>query len=327
MRPNPHIQRRALAGTRRTPASQSGFTLVELMVGVAMSLLILLVATGMFSASSSAEKSNVGSSELATNGRYALDSLRRELLHAGFKALTWTPLTSPTTTLPSVAGDCSPSFAISLDRTLWASNNSNPFPNTCIPAAGYARGDVMAVWRTSVAPSTVLKTSTIYLRSSYDKGELFQGATPPPLFIGTPQEDHALEFNVFYVSPYTASPDEQPRVPALYRATLGPGPTITRALVASNVEDFQVQLGRTSPSGTQYVNASALSTTTTPSQWDEVFSVRLWILVRSSLPETGLTGTTTFSLGDRRAVFNDGYKRDVFSTVVRVRNKSSADDS
>ncbi len=306
--------------SRRT--FQTGFTLMELMVGVTISLLILLVATGMLSASSSAEKSNTGTSELATNGRYAMDALRRELLHAGFKALTWTVPTTPTTVLPTVAGDCSATFAISLGRTIWGSNDSNPFSGTCIPSAGYARGDILAIWHANVAPSTVLQTGTLYFRSSYDKGEVFLGGNPPLLFTQLPQQDHMLQLNVFYVSPYTNSADEVPRIPALYRATLGTGPAMTRALVASNVEDLQIQYGRTLANQTvQYFNANAIDATKDPSEWDDVTSVRLWLLLRSSVAETGLNGSATYTLGDRTIVVNDGYKREVFSTVVQVRNK------
>lgn len=68
------------------------------------------------------------------------------------------------------------------------------------------------------------------------------------------------------------------------------------------------------------VSTTATATTTTSTEWDAVNSVRIWILVRSSKPEMGYTNTNTYTLGDVTVTVNDGYRRELFSTVVQLRN-------
>ena len=49
-------------------------------------------------------------------------------------------------------------------------------------------------------------------------------------------------------------------------------------------------------------------------------SVRIWILVRASQPDPGYQNTSTYTLGDITVTVNDSFRREVFSTVVHLRN-------
>lgn len=299
-----------------------GFTLVELLVACLISLLVLVILSRTLASGSSSERTNAGASEIASNGRYALEVLRRSLMHAGYRALSWAPTSAMTTAAPTVTNDCSAGFAYNIAQPLWGSNDSNPFQATCVPAANYAGGDMLVTRQAGGEPATALDGSTLYLRSSYDRAEVFKGSTPPPLFTATPREDHALQTNVFYISPYSVSATESPKVPGLWRASLGSGPAMTSALVASNVEALQVQYARTTTDlKTRFYNANQINAAATPSEWDDVSAVRLWILVRASTPEPGYVNNSSYVLGDRTITVNDSYRREVFSTLVQVRNK------
>lgn len=303
-----------------------GFSLVELMVALVIGLMLVFAVTGLLIGSSAGSRTNNRSTEIQNGGRDALEFLRRDLLHAGFRGMTWAePVLDA---LGTVGGDCAPGMATNLRQRLWGANDGNPFAATCIPAASYGTGDVVVIRRAALAPATTLAADTLYLRSAYESGRIFKGNAPPTTgsFPWTPRQDYRLETVVYYVSPYTHSSTENPRIPALYRAALQPGPAMgTPELVASGIEDLQIQYGRLMTDGTtRYFDAASLSaataTTTDPSEWDEVVSVRIWLLARSATTEPGYRNTNTYALGERNVTVDDGYRRQVFSTVVQLRN-------
>ncbi|MDP1613305.1 MAG: PilW family protein [Sulfuritalea sp.] len=322
--------------SKRSISRQCGFTIVELMIASAIALMILAGVSGLFIAGIKSERTNATANELTMNGRYAIEVLRREIMGANFRGLSWADPSAPSTTF-AVSGDCATDFTINLHQGLWAANDTNPFSATCIPTADYSQGDVLVVrsvssTKASTYPTTgTLVANTLYLRSAYEKSEIFKGSTTPS---GTsaysplrePWFDYPLQLGVFHVRPYTVSASESPLVPALWRISLGNGPTLSSELVASNVEDFQIQVALlTTDLNTQFYNpntvsATATSTTTGYTEWDDVISVRIWVLMRASTPENGYTNTNTYNIGDKTTTVSDNYRREVFSTVVQLRN-------
>ena len=105
----------------------------------------------------------------------------------------------------------------------------------------------------------------------------------------------------------------------------GGNPTFTTELVASGIERMQVQYGRlTTTPDTQYFNslpgASFSADATLSSDWEEVNAVRIWLLARNTTAEPGYTNTTTYAMGDQPFTPNDGFRRQLFTTVVQLRN-------
>ncbi|MBI5901492.1 MAG: PilW family protein [Rhodocyclales bacterium] len=319
------------------PASQRGFSITELMIASTISLMILAGVSGLFVAGATSERTNATVNELTVNGRYAIDTLRRELMAAGFRGISWSEPIAPTTSF-TISNDCATGFSSNLRQGIWASNDSNPFSASCLPTASYSRGDLLVVRyvspsaANSYAAATALSTTTLYLRSAYEQSELFVGSTPPS---GTaaysptrePWFDYSYQVSTYYVSPFTTSASESPLVPALYRLSLGAGPALAAQLVAPNVEDMQLQFERlTTDLNSRFydpddVSSTATSTTTTVTEWDDVVAVRVWLLMRASRTENGYTNTNTYTLGDQtRGPFNDGYRREVFSTLIQLRN-------
>ena len=61
---------------------ERGFSLVEMMVSITIGLMIIAALTGVLASNSRSSKTNDRTAELQSNGRYALDHLKRELRHA-----------------------------------------------------------------------------------------------------------------------------------------------------------------------------------------------------------------------------------------------------
>ncbi len=82
------------------PNRQSGFSLVELMVSMAIGLVILLAIISMLVTSSRTQKELQSSSDIEENGSYSINTLYEELRHTGyfghyFQSTPTTPATLP----------------------------------------------------------------------------------------------------------------------------------------------------------------------------------------------------------------------------------------
>ena len=325
----------ALSRTRpRRSGQQAGFTLIELMIAITIGLGILAGLVGVLAANSSNSRSNDRTSELMTNGRYALNSMKQEVRQAGFRAYTWADPSPPgTLTLTNEcleAGATAGSFVANIRQGIWGANNVNPFTASCIPAASYAAGnDVLVVRRLAVTPAATLSANSVYFQSSYVRGQIFQGTTAPT-FPGspTPLASFAVQIYVYYISPFTVSSTESPLVPALYRVSLQSDGSMDRELVASGIEHLQVQYGKlntTVPATTQFFDTLTGSSfdSTVGSDWANVNAVRIWLLARNETTEPGYSNTNSYVMGDQTYDFSgapDGFRRQLFTTVVQLRN-------
>jgi type IV pilus assembly protein PilW len=294
-----------------------GFTLVELMVSMTIGLLLV---AGMLSAllgSSATSKTRDRASAVQFSGRYALDVMKRDIQHAGYLGITSLFAPDEPVTI-AVTNVCDAANVGRISLRVWGAE-SNPYAGTCLPAAQYAGGDVIVVRHLSENPvAAPFSNALIYYHSAYEGGRPFLGPTAPN-FTGTsfqlPYLDYLLQETVYYVSPYTTSPTESPLVPALYRLTLTNGPAMVPELVASGVEQMQLRYGVFATDGSAIlVPASSVS------NWDNVVSVEISLLVRASAAEPGYQNTVKYSIGASDFTFNDGYRRMVYTTVVQMRN-------
>ena len=297
-----------------TRSHTSGFSLVELMVATTLGLLIILGVTSVFTSMSSSKRTDARVAQLQTGGRYAIDVMRREIRHAGFLAMS-VPNIQQAGSVGSTDYGCGVGFVANLALPIWGTNDANTL--SCIPSTSYARGDVLALRRAglqSIPSTATLASNTLYVRSEFVKATVFLGPARPSN-LQSPVEDYPLQTDVYYISKYTNSASESPQVPALYRLTLGAGPALSAQLIASGIENMQVQYGVSSSNGTTFLNANAV----VASDWANVIAVRIWLLARSTSIEPGYANTSTYTMGDQTITVNDSYQRQVFPLVVQLR--------
>lgn len=315
--------RKSIVQGSRARAAQTGFSIVELMVAITVSLFIIgaLITVVLGSASTGRSRDRV--SDLQTNGRYALEQIKNELLHAGYLGISslFFPDQSVTVDGIAVTGACDTTAVGRLSQRVWGSNDANPFSATCIPAASYSGGDVLVIRALDSNPVVAPFSATrVYYHSAYEGGQPFVGPTVPD-FTGSnkqpPYLDYELLETVYYISPFTTSAAEVPLVPALYRMRLGDGPAMLPELVASGVENFQVRYGVFQTNSTiRYFSADEL----TPTDWDLVKAVQLWLLLRSPTPDPGYDNNNTYTMGTQAIVANDRFRRLLLSSVIELRN-------
>lgn len=331
-----------MAMISKNQETQSGFTLIEMMLALTIGLFILGAIIAIAINSMSSNKANNLTSELQMSGRYALDTIRRDVQHAGQSGLM------PNSTMVyaknsgfftaasgvAVTGDCGSGFALELDQPVTGSDDSNPYP--CI--SNYLQGDILAVRYADMQNSAIVPTASptsppsfaaandIYYRSSYSVSTLFQNGGTPPYVLGSgAMQDQLLRAYVYYISPYSTTPGDG--IPALWRVKLAGG-AMTSELVASGIENLQLQYGAVDPSGnTQYLNASAINawpSTTYPS-WAQVKSVRVWLLARTDGKEAGsYSNQTAYKMGNITYTptvgVNDQFRRQLYVTTIDMRN-------
>lgn len=314
--------------------AEFGFTLVEMMIAMTIGLGIVAALVAVLATSSSSTRSNDRTSELMANGRHALNTMKQELRQAGFRGYTWAePLAAAA--LGTLGNECleagasAGSFVSNIRQGVWGASKVNPFANSCIPPASYAPdNDVLVVRRVASTASTTLNAGTVYFQSSYSSGQVFRGGTAPGFADNpTPVATFAVQVYVYYISPFTLSANENPRVPALYRVALQSDGNMSRELVASGVERLKVQYGKLSQGAAptlQFFDAlSGNSSSSAVSDWDSVHAVRIWLLVRNETPEPGYVHSQSYTLGSQTYDYSsapDSYRRQLFSSVVQLRN-------
>ena len=300
---------------------QRGLSLIELMIAIAISLLLLSVVLRGFAATSATTRVNSVVSEYQTNGRFALETLKREVRHAALHPMVWDKEQfAPNATVKARNYGCGAGVSTDLASGMTAWNDTNPYSASCLAAGTdrvYARGDVLMLRRTALATAALFDANAPYIRVSYGAANLFLGGEtavelPVPFF------DYRVVSDLYYVNDFTTSATESPKVPALYRLSLSSGanPTMVPQLVASNVEQFQLQFGQVIDAATgsvRYFNADQVT------DWKSVHSARVWLLMRASERESGFS-SGSFQMGDTTYTPNDNFRRVVLSTTVNLRN-------
>jgi len=270
---------------------QRGFTLIEMMIAMTIGLLIIGALMAVIIGAGTSNKANSRQSELQTNGRYALDVLKRDVQNAGYYGLTGRGVTlNPTSPSIPAANDCLLGFSLNISQRVWGANNGiNPFdtatcpelanvqPNTDMLVIRYLSTSPAALALADEAPSPLpdckAATGGLCFRSAYEQGVIFNAGKPPspPLTFNLPAQDHLVEIDLYYVNKNTVGADG---VPSLRKYTLSSTGKMTDELVVSGVENLQVQYGVDSglsgnPAGggavaaasTQYFDAQDVSAT------------------------------------------------------------------
>ena len=299
-----------------------GFTLVELMVAIALGLFVITVVIQGFAASSAASNTNSVVAESSTNGRHALEVLKREVRHAALHRLVWdaSQIVNDDATLATKDYGCGAGFVTGLGVGITGFNDSNPYAASCLATASdreYARGDMLVLRRTSRVPASAFDIGAPYVRMAYGVANVFIGATTTNVpLLPAPNFDYRMVSDVYFVNAFTNSANETPKVPALYRLTLTPGanPQMNPELVASNIEQFQVQYAVTDSGGNiRYYDANAIT------DWTAVKTARIWLLTRESTPEAGFV-SAQYVLGDVTYTPADNFRRTVYSSTIAIRN-------
>ncbi|TVZ40124.1 prepilin-type N-terminal cleavage/methylation domain-containing protein [Alteromonadaceae bacterium 2753L.S.0a.02] len=315
---------------------QQGFTLVELMVSLALGVIISGAAVTMYVESKRSYMQDEEMARLQENARFALDYLKREISLSGFFAGI-----NDTSELfaATVTTDCDNSgtdWALDLNNPLEIINNATTGSAlvsligtefNCIDTSEIVdTTDLIAIKRTSDAPTlengSLINTATTnqwYLKkfdyTTYSWSYLTGAIPSAEQTAGSTFDYWQFYTNIFYIRDYSITAGDN--IPTLCTASLVESNMTSRCLI-EGIEDIQIELGIDNDDDGVVDQYKA---TPTAADFQNAKAVRLYLLARSINPVGGYTNDKAYRLGVKQvAAFGDRYMRKVFSTTVKLRN-------
>src|SRR3569623_2053274 len=308
--------------------SQQGWSLVELLVAMTLSLVAIDGAGQIYLSVKRSYDIQTSLARLQDVGRYATDLLTYDIHMAGFWGLAAVndPLTVVTGGYSGAescpAGNTDWGSRVTSSSRIFGFNDTNPSSSyACITS--WERGDVLTVRYADPTILTIPSTATaLYIRTSLSQAAVSLG--PPTSSYASPTADHALVAHAYYISSpaslQISCGASNCTLPQLARVTLAgncqPNSASARGLGAG-VEQLQFQFGvDTDNDGSvnQYLNANQVTA------WDQVRAVRFWVLARSDCPEAGYVDRNTYVMGNQSYFPADGYRRALYTSTVALRN-------
>ena len=331
----------------KTLRNVRGFSLIELMIGVALGLVILAALTTFFVSSSSTRNEIERTSRQIENGRYAVDAIRNEIHLAGFFAELQTSGTTwgiPDPCVNSLAGQ---GFVLGPPQT------------TPLPITGYAVGipkpacilnrvlqtDVLVIRRFHTEPVTKATAVAAAASYYYQPSRCRTDSTTTPwefntggagafalhkLDCATFADLYRWRVNIFYVRNYSYTPGDG--IQTLVRLELDPAnPSAVGGLVtypiAEGIQRMRIEYGVDNdndgaPDEWRRCDAAAPCTT---AQWANVTAVRLHVLAVNLEPTVGYVDTKEYDMGTNDTSvgpFNDNLKRHVYAAVISAPNRT-----
>jgi len=315
---------------------QSGVTMVELMVALAIGSFLMIGAIQVYNQSRQAYVINDSIARVQETAQFAMDTVEADLRmasnwgrHSRGNSVEGRSLVGDDNPLALNAPiNCGANWALNLGRPLEGSNNN--YALACGANNGaQANSDVVTTRRATVAPSA-LDNGRLQIQTTRIQGQLFDDGGIPAGFSAADSETHDLLVNSYYVSPDSTL---IPGVPTLRRKSLvfvGGASVIQDQEVAPGVENMQIQFGVDVDDDNtvdRYVNPGDNIFDVADAAFipgAKVITARIWLVVRSISPEIGLNDLRDYEPGDvDLGVPNDEFRRMQVSKTILLRNARS----
>ena len=351
---------RNLSAIRTMRSRQRGFSLVEIMVAITLSLILLGGVLAVMYSSKVTYLQNDRVARIQENGRAALELILRDLRGAGFPGCA-----QPIAGLFNIRNILSNStnVAWNLAQPVYgfegASGSWTPTLDTTLIPNATINNDIIAV-RTIPAGAPSMRVSAIVnptdsISVTKDVGERLADGAPAII-------SDCGNASIFVVSAFT--PDVDDTAAAIDRSTTGgpptnattnlgatfspgarvapintivyyvrpdtagTGPSLWRVVsdeapqeIIAGVEALQVKYGVDTDNNTT-VNQYVNANAVT--DWSQVVSVSLALLIRSAEANSQTVDSRTYTLLDTSVgPYNDRFQRSLFTTTVTLRNRTT----
>ena len=377
--------------------NQAGFSLIELMVAITISLIIIFALSNLFLNISRTNDEMAKANSQIENGRFAIQVLQNDIAHAAFwgtytpqfddlsyssvpsdaptivpnpclaystpwsaayvTSLIGIPVQAYATTPPAGAG-CVTNLATNkkVNTDMLVVRHAE----TCVPGDVNCEADIAGKLYFQASQCELENASSYKLDTSLftlHKRDCVGTAMPQalPITFGTIAEKRKFISNIYYIRDYAKTVGDGIATLMMSQFDLVGGVLAHQAAVPliEGIEGFAVEFGIDSISKTaaavdyttavNWADPTKLVTATnrgngvpdtfikctdtvpcTAAQLANAVTVKLYVLSRADKVSPGYTDTKTYALGSTTlGPYNDGFKRHVFSTTVRINNVSS----
>jgi type IV pilus assembly protein PilW len=325
----------------------SGFTLVELMVTLAIGMFLTLGLVQVFATSNESYEALSQAAQQIENGRHAVETLRGDLQHAGyygeygFAPAAAAPLPNPCELANlAVIRDALPFYIQGYDAPAVS-------PLACLDSANVVPGtDVLVIRRAStvVTAPAARVVNELYMQAIADSNN----AANPVIARGqdaglfsllrkdavTPAEVRKYMVRIYFVSPCSvpaagnvcsAAADAGRPIPTLKRLDLAANPAtgnleMRMESIAEGIESLQIDYG-IDATGDGVPDGALVTVPATVAAWSNVATAQLHVLARNVRATPGHVDAKTYDLGVGGTVTPGGnFRRHVFSAQVRLVN-------
>jgi type IV pilus assembly protein PilW len=322
-----------VSATSRKP--QTGLTIVELMVALAIGSFLMIGAVQIYNQSRQSFIVNDSIAKVQETAQFAMDTIEADLRMAsnwgrnsrGLAVEGRSIIGDPNPKGLPVPTQCGVEWVLDFGRPVDGDNNSYTLP--CAPPAAIGpqpNSDFVTVRRATVA-SQPLDAGRLQVQSTRIQGELFTDGNVPTSYSPADSATHNVLINTYYVADDS---ELIPGVPALRRLTLttnGASPEIEDQEVAPGVENMQVQFGvdvdqdntvdRYVNPGDDVYNPAAAGYI----PGARIITARVWLVVRGIDIEVGIRDTTNYAPGDiALGTYSDQRRRLQVSKTILLRN-------
>jgi len=308
-----------------------GFSLIELMVTMVISLFLSAGLFSMFNMSATNVTTTSQFNQLQENGRIALTLIERDVSQLGFMGdMTGTDFILGTNTQINAAvvpNDCVgsginnaslPNNTASHFRRLWGYESGvSATELACL--SGVNSGTDVLQFKRLIGPATLTPTldSHYYMAVTANEAVIFTGDQVAPNIVNARFWEY--QHHIYYVQ-------DDGDIPVLRRRTLSRlnGMNNQDQLV-EGVENMRILYGFDND-GDNTADSFMPVQNVTELMWDnELFqrlvALRIFILIRAIEEDRSYTNSTSYTLGDKSiAAANDHYRRKVVSTTVVLEN-------
>lgn len=317
----------------RSKRHQSGLTMVEILVSLAIGSFLMIGAMQIYNQSRQAFVINESIARVQETAQFAMETVEADLrmasnwgMHSRGSSIEGRSLQgNANPTALAVPAACGALWALDLGRPVAGVNNA--YNLACAAQGGVqANSDVITTRRATVAPMPPA-AGRLQIQSTRIQGELFDDGIVPPLFDPAASQTHNLLVNSYYVAADSAL---IPGVPTLRRKSLqtaGGAPTVVDQEVAPGVENLQIQFGvdvNADNTIDRYVNPDdqiidPAAVGFIPGA--RVITARIWLVVRGVTVETGIQDNRNYQPGDvNLGTYNDNFRRMQVSKTILLRN-------
>lgn len=317
---------------------QSGVSLIELLIGIALGVVVLTALALVFANSSRARGEIEKTSQQIENGRFATQQLMEELKLAGYYA-EYNPTTA---TIPSALPDpcdvTSAGITAAIGLPVQGIRNAVSTSTTCLAAQNLrANSDVLVIRRASTciaggagcAAQDV--TKYFYLQKSLcqnNPNDVVVDIDATKFVLTKPDCTTLANIRSFVTRIYFVSDNNKAGdgIPTLKVADLGATGFSVTPLV-TGIDSLRLEYGVFTSITTPPVYTTNPGTYNSctgvdcQKNWANVTAVKVHVLARNNEASPGYSSTKTYILGaDTFGPYADNYKRHAYTTVVRLNN-------
>ncbi len=314
---------------------QSGFSVVEIMIAMLLSMALAAGIISVFVNNSYSFKQDENISRMQDDARHALREIAFDLSMAGYYADLHVPGSISYDGDLSIGADCGPAGEInwmyravevgsgdSLSITAIdnATNSAAMAAHSCFVGGELLDNtDIVSIKRVEGAEADVLSSDAAYLRTNGTVGVLFSGVAPTasPVTVVEPRADWTFHPSIYYIRQFANAPGDN--IPTLCRKVLrGAGPSMITECLATGIENLQIEYGVDT---TENGQPNLYVTNPTVAQMQTAITARIFLVARTTEIDTRYTNTKTYSISNSADfVPGDGFHRRVFSTSVSIQN-------